>query len=117
MMSLWSVLRLPTFCEMFEAVSPEVWNADQNHSDPMLYGIQPISQKMKLDDIFSSLQSLNLAGYIQDKEREPLLGAGLPTVYRARSTKHNKTVVLKRTRANFLGGISFAEVYSSQPCT
>jgi len=121
LLALWSIARKcwhdeplerPSAADILqdvEAVSPEVRNVDQNHSDPMLHQIPPISQKMKLDDIFSSLQSLNLAGYIQDKEREPFTRSGSSDVYRARSTKHNKTVVLKRTRANFLGGNSFAE--------
>ncbi len=69
-----------------------------------------VTTAQKLKDIFKKLQDINLEGQIVNQETEQLGLGSSCDVFRARSSKHNKTVAVKRIRFFLLDDISFASV-------
>lgn len=92
-----------------KVVSLEARNEGMSHSVLASREMSLASEKKQLDDIFASLHSFDLTEYIRDKEDITSSYNGLYEVYRATSTKHNKTVVLKCYRV-IHGDITFAKV-------
>ncbi|KLO07075.1 kinase-like protein [Schizopora paradoxa] len=68
------------------------------------------SVRRGLKDIFSSLEDLNLAGLIEDREREQLALGSSCDIFRARSIKHNKRVAIKRIRCFLMDDVCFENI-------